>query len=47
MVRAGQATGNLDVVLTRVADYMASQRALKRKVIAKKYAAEIEKIYDV
>jgi general secretion pathway protein F len=34
MVRAGQATGNLDVVLTRVADYMASQRALKRKVIA-------------
>lgn len=34
MVRAGQATGNLDVVLMRVADYMASQRALRRKVVA-------------
>jgi len=34
MVRAGQATGNLDVVLNRVADYMASQRAIRRKVIS-------------
>jgi len=34
MVRAGQATGNLDVVLNRVADYMSTQRALRRKVIA-------------
>jgi len=34
MVRAGQATGNLDVVLQRLADYMASQRALRRKVIS-------------
>lgn len=34
MVRAGQATGNLDVVLTRLADYMAGQRALRRKVIS-------------
>lgn len=32
MVRAGQATGNLDVVFTRLADYMQSQRALRRKV---------------
>lgn len=34
MVRAGQATGNLDVVLNRVADYMAAQRALRRRVIS-------------
>ena len=34
MVRAGQATGNLDVVLNRTADYMTSQRALRRKVIS-------------
>lgn len=32
MVRAGQATGNLDVVFTRLADYMQAQRALRRKV---------------
>ncbi len=34
MVRAGQATGNLDVVFNRLADYMHSQRALKRKVVS-------------
>ena len=34
MVRAGQATGNLDIVLNRTADYMSSQRALRRKVIS-------------
>ncbi len=32
MVRAGQATGNLDVVLSRLADYLQAQRALRRKV---------------
>lgn len=32
MVRAGQAAGNLDVVLARIADYMQSQRALRRKI---------------
>lgn len=34
MVRAGQATGNLDVVFSRLADYLQSQRALKRKVVS-------------
>jgi general secretion pathway protein F len=34
MVRAGQATGNLDIVLNRVADYMAAQRALRRRVVS-------------
>ena len=34
MVRAGQATGNLDVVLSRIADYMQSQRALRRKIVS-------------
>lgn len=34
MVRAGQATGNLDVVFTRLADYMQAQRALRRKVVS-------------
>ena len=33
MVRAGQAAGNLDTVLTRLADYMQSQRALRRKIV--------------
>ncbi len=33
MVRAGQASGNLDIVLTRLADYLQSQRALRRKVV--------------
>ena len=32
MVSAGQAAGNLDIVLARVADYLHSQRALRRKV---------------
>jgi general secretion pathway protein F len=35
MVRAGQATGNLDVVFTRLADYMQKQRALRRKVTSR------------
>lgn len=34
MVRAGQATGNLDVVFTRLADYLQSQRALRRKIVS-------------
>ena len=34
MVRAGEATGNLDVVLQRLADYLQSQRALRRKVVS-------------
>lgn len=34
MVRAGQATGNLDVVFKRLADYMQAQRALRRRVVA-------------
>jgi general secretion pathway protein F len=34
MVRAGQATGNLDVVFKRLADYMQQQRALRRKVVS-------------
>jgi general secretion pathway protein F len=33
MVRAGQAAGNLDIVLTRLADYMQNQRALRRKIV--------------
>lgn len=33
MVRAGQAAGNLDIVLTRLADYLQAQRALRRKVV--------------
>lgn len=32
MVRAGQAAGNLDIVLSRIADYMQTQRALRRKI---------------
>jgi general secretion pathway protein F len=34
MVRAGQATGNLDVVFQRLADYLQAQRALRRKVLS-------------
>jgi len=34
MVRAGEATGNVDTVLTRLADYLQSQRALRRKVVS-------------
>jgi general secretion pathway protein F len=34
MVRAGQATGNLDIVFNRLADYMQKQRALRRKVVS-------------
>lgn len=33
MVRAGQAAGNLDSVLSRIADYMQAQRGLRRKII--------------
>ncbi|MCF6228127.1 MAG: type II secretion system F family protein [Planctomycetes bacterium] len=33
MVRAGQASGQLDDVLTRVADYLANQNRIKNKVI--------------
>ncbi|HRV82527.1 MAG TPA: type II secretion system F family protein, partial [Planctomycetota bacterium] len=33
MVHAGQATGNLDTVLSRLADYMQTQRTLRRKVV--------------
>ena len=33
MVRAGEATGNVDVVLSRLADYLQYQRALRRKVV--------------
>ncbi len=33
MVRAGQAAGNLDVVLMRIADYMQAQRGLRRKIV--------------
>mgnify|MGYP003956694449 CR=1 FL=1 len=32
MVQAGQAAGNLDIVLSRIADYMQAQRALRRKI---------------
>jgi general secretion pathway protein F len=34
MVRAGEATGNVDVVLRRLADYLQMQRALRRKVVS-------------
>jgi general secretion pathway protein F len=34
MVRAGEATGNVDVVLRRLADYLQSQRALRRKIVS-------------
>jgi general secretion pathway protein F len=34
MVRAGQATGNLDIVFKRLADYLQAQRALRRKVVS-------------
>lgn len=33
MVRAGQAAGNLDTVLSRLADYLQGQRALRRKIV--------------
>ncbi|MFT4540478.1 MAG: general secretion pathway protein F [Planctomycetota bacterium] len=33
MVRAGQAAGNLDTVLSRLADYMQTQRVLRRKIL--------------
>ena len=33
MVRAGQAAGNLDIVLSRIADYMQAQRGLRRKIV--------------
>ena len=34
MVRAGEATGNVDVVLRRLADYLQAQRTLRRKVVS-------------
>jgi len=34
MVRAGEASGTLDVVLTRIADYLQKQASLKSKVIS-------------
>lgn len=34
MVRAGEASGNVDVVLTRLADYLQAQRTLRRKVVS-------------
>src|SRR6185436_15403989 len=34
MVRAGEATGHVDVVLRRLADYLQAQRALRRKVVS-------------
>ncbi len=34
MVRAGEATGNVDVVLSRLADYLQAQRALRRKIVS-------------
>jgi general secretion pathway protein F len=34
MVRAGEASGNLDVVLTRIADYLQKQARLKSKVVS-------------
>ena len=34
MVRAGQATGNLDIVFNRLADYMQKQRKLRRKIVS-------------
>jgi len=34
MVRAGEATGNIDVVLSRLADYLQYQRTIRRKVVS-------------
>lgn len=34
MVRAGEATGRVDVVLVRLADFLQGQRALQRKVVS-------------
>ena len=34
MVRAGEATGNVDVVLSRLADYLQYQRTIRRKVVS-------------
>lgn len=34
MVRAGEATGQVDIVLSRLADFMQAQRALQRKVVS-------------
>ena len=34
MVRAGEATGHVDQVLSRLADFMQAQRALQRKVVS-------------
>ena len=34
MVRAGEATGHVDQVLTRLADFLQAQRALQRKVVS-------------
>lgn len=34
MVRAGEATGNIDVVLCRLADYLQYQRTIRRKVVS-------------
>ena len=34
MVRAGEATGQVDVVLSRLADFLQAQRALQRKVVS-------------
>lgn len=34
MVRAGEATGNVDVVLRRLADYLQAQRILRRKIVS-------------
>lgn len=34
MVRAGEASGHLDIVLTRIADYLQKQASLKGKVLA-------------
>jgi len=34
MVKAGEATGQVDIVLKRLADFLQSQRALQRKVIS-------------
>jgi len=34
MVRAGEATGNIDIVLCRLADYLQYQRTIRRKVVS-------------
>ncbi len=34
MLRAGEATGQVDTVLTRLADFLQSQRALQRKIVS-------------